>query len=92
MSEMSVKYTGDEIEAKIPYKLIVECFEKRYDSIRKRRKYVQDFTLEDRKLIRKFYHLFFNWYLVKGIPNKGHFFTVSEIGLIDRAAHFFGTC
>ena len=89
MAELSVKYSREEINIKIPFMVIVENFKKRY-TFSGRMKYLKSFTIEERKRIRKFYRLFYNWYLIKGVPEH-HFFTAEDIQLIDRAGNFFGS-
>ena len=57
----------------------------------KRRAYHKEFNKKERKLISYYHKLFYNWYMVKGTPQKHQFKTMVNIQLIKRAVNFFAT-
>lgn len=57
----------------------------------KHRAYISTFSEKERKLISYYHKLFYNWYLVKGTPQRHRFKTVGHIELIKRAVNFFAT-
>lgn len=89
MADLAIRYNRDELGQRIPFQIIVENFNRRYSTSPKRRSYLVTFTLEERKEIRKWYKIFYGWYLTKGIP-KSYTFTAIELELIDRMENWFG--
>ncbi len=71
--------------------IIVEMHDKIRDNGSKKRAYLAEFTEKERKLISYYHKLFYNWYLVKGTPQKHQFKSIQNINLIQRAVHFFAT-
>jgi len=88
MAQMSVEYSRDEINQKIPYAIIVEGREKKNYG-RVKREYLKEFNIKERQTIGVYYNIFYKWYLVKGVPDSYHF-TIKNLQLLDRAGNFFG--
>ena len=78
----------------LQYPIIVE----RWDKVvgmgcggRERKAYHKKFTEKERKLISYYHKLFYNWYLIKGTPQKHQFKSITNINLIQQAVNFFAT-
>lgn len=88
-----LKLNRDELSC-LNYPVIVESWEKcvgPYASGSKKRKYLAEFTLAERKILSKYNQKFYRWYLVTGPPAYFMFGKVSTIALIQRAANFFAS-
>jgi len=87
--ELAVKYSRDEINAEIPYAVIVENWDKRLSG-RGKRMYEEEFSLKERMSIGNYYPRFYKWYLVKGVPEHCTF-VIRNIRLLQRAGNFFAS-
>jgi len=85
--ELAVRYSRDEINAEIPYAIIVENWDKRLFG-KGKRLYDQTFTLREKMSIGGYYTKFYKWYLVKGVPPHSTF-VVRNVELLKRAGDFF---
>jgi len=85
--ELAIKYSSDEINREIPYAVIVESWDKRLFG-KGKREYEKTFTLKERRPIAGYYVRFYNWHLVKGVPDSCTF-TLRNVELLQRAGDFF---
>lgn len=85
--EIAVRYSREEINAEIPYAVIVENWDKHLFG-RGKRLYDKTFTLKEKMSIGSYYTRFYKWYLVKGVPPYCTFI-VRNVELLKRAGNFF---
>jgi hypothetical protein len=61
----------DEIHQKIPYAVICETrFGSRWNTMRRKRRWVEEFTEAERNSAERLFKMAHNWYLVKGVPDQ----------------------
>jgi len=66
-----VTLTHDEVQDKIPYPVICEMrYGARWDTSRRRRLWMQEFTEAERKAASDLFKHAHSWYFVKGVPNE----------------------
>lgn len=64
-------FEHDEIQREFPYALICETRYGRYwDTMRRRRRWAQEFTEKERRDASSIFNLAHNWYVGKGVPDK----------------------
>lgn len=89
--KIKVEMTRDDIDVSLSgYPVVVEMWRKVQESMTKRRKYNESFTKEERVKISRFYKLFYDWYLKKGVPDTYSLYPENLV-LMQRAIQFFGT-
>lgn len=89
--KLTFEYNRDELNA-LAFPIIVEMWDKVVrpgSSGSKRRKYHEEFTEKERKIISWYHTKFYRWYLVKGTPAYHIFRKASTITLLERAVQFF---
>ena len=57
---------------------------------RKKRKFMEEFTMAEYQKARYWYSTFYRWYLVKGTPEY-HTFRPETLHFIKRLTNFFGS-
>lgn len=72
------------------YPVIVESWDRKMGSFSFKRKYRNEFTENERKLIRNYYNKFYRWHLVVGTPEY-HDMKIKTYELLNRAISFFAT-
>jgi hypothetical protein len=70
------------------YPVMVEMWDKVMTSGRGKRRYKEEFT--ERDLIRRYYNLFYGWYLRTGTPDM-HIMKLKTYDLLNRAIGFFAS-
>jgi len=88
-----IQMNGQELN-ELQFPIIVEMWNKVVGNGNcgsKHRSWLVEFTKDERKLISYYHKLFYNWYLVKGTPQKHIFKNISDINLVQRAVNFFAT-
>lgn len=81
--------SSDKFRQLVSYPVIVEQWLKKNGG-RVRRSWLAEFSEEERNLIGKYQAKFYRWYLVTGPPAQVSM-TVATLGVLQRAANFFGT-
>lgn len=89
--KIKVKWSREDLE-KLQVGVIVEQW-KHLDTGRYRREFNKQFPkLSERIMIRrKLYPLFYQWILVKGLPDTSQALTLKNYELSQRLANFFAT-
>jgi hypothetical protein len=86
--KMMIALDRDELNA-LQFPVVVEMWDKVRGSMSKRRQYNKEFDEKERAVIRRYYNLFYSWYLRKGTPESA-VMTLATYNLIQRACNFFG--
>lgn len=92
---LATQWSTDDLN-KMNYPILVQNWERKLGlsktagSMSFKRKFKTIFTEHEIKIIRKYYRIFYNWYLVKGTPIE-HEMTIATHQLLNRAIHFFAT-
>lgn len=86
--EMMLKLNKEELN-NLQYSVVVEMWDKVQGSMSKRKKYNEEFTEQERETIRRYYKVFYNWYLVKGTPDNTTM-SPKTLNILERAINFFG--
>lgn len=81
-------FSGEAFKRIVAYPVIVEIWDKLGRSGSKRRRYNDEFTEAERKLIARYYKRFYRWYLVTGTP-KRVMLNLNTLHLLQRAVNFF---
>lgn len=69
--KIMMELTRDEIRARIPYALICETRDgARWGTSRRRRRWAEEFTEQEKSASTRLFSLAHQWYLVKGVPDK----------------------
>lgn len=70
-TEIAITLNHDEVAKTIPYAMICETrFGKSWDTMRRKRRWVEEFSENERKACRRLFDLSRIWYLVKGVPEE----------------------
>ena len=70
MATLEMVFSRDEVEREIPFRVIVETrYGSIWDTYRRKRRWVQEFTPQEREKARKIFMRAHGWYLGKGIPD-----------------------
>ena len=77
--------------ARLQLPVIVEMYDKIRERGSKQRRYHDEFTEAERKVISAYYKRIYRWYLVTGYPKYFTFGKLQTIELLKRAANFFGS-
>ena len=72
----------------LQYPVLVEMWDK--NSGRIRREYNKQFTETERELVRRYYSVFYSWYLKSGTPEQAVMLP-NTLDILRRAIHFFAT-
>lgn len=86
MERHSVKYNREEIVKEVPYKELVDNYDKRMKPD-VTRVFQTKFTRPEIDILNKFNQEFRKWYFSKGVPTE-FYFRASELALVRRAAAF----
>lgn len=71
MASMFFEFDCDEIQNTIPYAMICETrFGKDWNTMRRRRRWVEEFTEAERDMASKLFTLAYRWHLTTGVPEK----------------------
>ena len=76
--------------SKLQTSVIVEMWDKVMGSGSGKRKYIAEFNEQERRLISRYYKIFYRWHLVTGIPQL-HKMRISTYELMKKACNFFGS-
>lgn len=88
MARVIIALTREEVERKIPYRLICETMcGARWDTGRRRRLWRYEFTESERKACSKMKAQAHSWYLKTGVPDEVHM-TLGTLGLWERLGNF----
>jgi len=85
-----MEFNREELNS-LQFPIIVENWEKVKESGSKRRKWLAEFSEEERKTLGEYYKRFHEWYLKKGTPEFYIFRKAETLDLVKRAVHFFAT-
>lgn len=86
--KMMIELSREELN-NLQFPVMVEMWDKVQGSISKKRKYKLQFTNQERETISRYYKIFYNWYLVKGTPEKA-VMNLKTLLILERAINFFG--
>lgn len=71
MATIMIQLTRDEIQDLLPYRLICETMSSSvWDTIRRRRRWAEEFTEAERNACARIKRLAYHWYLVSGVPDE----------------------
>lgn len=71
MAKLVVELSREEIHDYIPYGLICETrFGRMWNTMRRKRRWLSEFSEDERKRCSKLFSQSHMWYLVKGVPDK----------------------
>ena len=71
MATLYLEFDRDEINSTIPYAFICETrFGSVWNTSRRRRKWVEEFTENERDLASKLFVQAYRWYLTTGVPDS----------------------
>jgi hypothetical protein len=88
--ELMPVWSGDAFSKAVQYPVVVEMYDKVKERGSKQRAYHAEFDETERKIISKYYHKFYRWYLVSGHPRR-IMMKIKTFHLLQRACNFFGT-
>ena len=85
--KLMLKLEREDIE-RLTYALLCETrYGSRWNTTKRKRKWVSEFTEAERKAASRIFAQCHTWYLVKGIPDEIHM-SMSTYGLWERLANF----
>lgn len=74
----------------LQYSVVVTSYERILGTGSGKRKFKDEFSTEnERRRVRELYKLFYNWYLVKGVP-ESYWVTLERYNFMIRVVNFFG--
>jgi hypothetical protein len=82
-------FTGEHFIQIVAYPVIVESWDKK-KSFSRNRRWLTEFTDQERKLISSYYARFYKWHLISGGPKKVSC-RLSTISVLQRAVNFFAS-
>lgn len=89
---MKLKLEFDHEELKdLNTSIIVESWDRKWKSLSFKRKLKETFTDYEIRKIRQYYKIFYDWYLVKGIPQSSQLFSMKDYNFIQNVVYFFAT-
>lgn len=71
MAKLEIVFERDEIEKNLAYRLICETRETSiWDTMKRKRRWVQEFSANERAAASRIFAQAHSWYLVKGLPDS----------------------
>lgn len=91
MAHLEVVLNRDDVHEQIPYAVICEIrYGSRWDTMRRKRRWMAEFTKEERDATYKLFPKAHNWYVGRGVPDLVRM-SLSTYRLWQKLGDFCGT-
>jgi hypothetical protein len=89
MPRLIIEFNHEELN-QLQFPVMIETWDKVMGCNRIKNKYNNQFSEQERQLIKRYYNIFYKWYLRTGTPQH-HRMKPTTYQLLERAIQFFAT-